>query len=255
MDACVLLVDGTNLVMHASYGGETPPDRAVDGASRLVVKACAVAKATHLIVAFDSEAPTWRKELLATYKAHRSVETHQFSRAARERFTGLGWSCVAVDGFEADDIIATLASRQRDRVMICSSDSDLLACIRDGVEVLRPLAGGSFLVWGAAEVREKYGVDPHQLADFKALCGEPGDNIAGVRGIGAKKAGILLRQHGSLDRLLAAEVPDSSNEAARVRNEGREAALAARVLTTLRTDAPVPPISRRSCTIPWRAAA
>lgn len=255
MDACVLLVDGTNLVMRASYGGETPAERAVDGAARLVVKACAVAKATHLIVAFDAEAPTWRKELLPTYKAHRSTETHQFSRAAREAFTRLGWTCVAVDGFEADDVIATLASRQQERVVICSSDSDLLACIREDVHVLRPQAGGSFELWGAVEVHAKYGVAPHQLADFKALTGEPGDNILGVRSIGAKRAGILLRQHGSLDRLLAAEVPDSSNEAARVRNEGREAALSARVLTTLRTDAPVPPISRARCDLRRRVAA
>ncbi len=254
MTACVLLVDGTNLVMRASYGGATPADGAVDGAARLVVKACGIVKATHLIVAFDADAPTWRRELLPSYKAHRTTSTHEFSRAARDAFTRFGWTCVAVDGFEADDVIATIAHRQRDRVMICSSDSDLLACIRDGVKVLRPLSGGSFETWGADQVRERYGIEPDQLADFKALTGEPGDNIVGVRGIGAKRAGILLRAHGSLDRLLAAEVPDSTNDAARVRNEGREAALAARTLTTLRIDAPVPPISRMRCALQRRAA-
>lgn len=255
MTACVLLVDGTNLVMRASYGGETPAAHAVDGASRLVARACGVVKATHLIIAFDAEAPSWRKALLPTYKAHRTTSTHEFSRAAHEDFARKGWTCVAVEGFEADDVLATLAHRQRDRAVICSSDSDLLACIRPGVTVLRPLAGGSFETWGPEQVLAKYGVTPEQLADYKALTGEPGDNIAGVRGIGAKRAGLLLRTHGSLERLLAAEVPDSSNEAARVRNEGREAALAARTLTTLRIDAPVPPISRRRCALAWQTAA
>lgn len=245
----VLLVDGTNIVMRCAFGGAVPAPEAVDAASRLIGRALATAHATHLIVAFDAAAPSWRKALEPTYKAHRTAETQTFVLAAREAFDRRGWMCVQLAGFEADDIIATLAARSRGRVAICSSDSDLLACVNDRVTVLRPQAGGRFETWGAAEVRTRYGLDPAQLADYKALVGEPGDNITGVRGIGAKRATILLQTHQSLAALLACAVPDSSNEAARVRNEGRDVALRARALTGLCTDAPVPPIAASACRV------
>lgn len=255
MRTVVLLVDGTNLVMRAAYGGEIAADVAVETAARLIVRASRMVHATHQIVAFDPAPPSWRRQLDPSYKAHRTTETHAYSRAALERFQSIGWQSLMVPGFEADDVLATLAARAVGQTVLCSGDSDLLACIRPGVTALRPIPGGKFEVWDVAQVEAKYGVTPEQLADYKALTGEPGDNITGVRGIGPKKAAALLQLHGSLDRLLAAEIPDSSNEAARVRNEGRDIVRAARRLTTLRTDVPLPPIARSACRLSVERAA
>lgn len=253
--SCVLVVDGTNVVMRCAFGGAVPAPEAVDSAARLIGRATATVHATHLIVAFDAAAPSWRKAIEPTYKAHRTTETHAFTTAALMAFVRMGWMCVQQDGFEADDLIATIAARSHGRLVICSSDSDLLACVNERVSVLRPQSGGKFETWGAAEVRDKYGIDPEQLADFKALVGEPGDNIVGVRGIGPKRAAILLQTHASLANLLGCFVPDSSNDAARVRNEGRDIVMRARALTGLRTDAPVPPISPSVCRLRRERAA
>jgi len=252
--AALLLVDGTNIVMRCAFGGEVPAADAVDTAARMIGRATVHAQATHLIVTFDSPR-SWRKELAPEYKAHRTTETENYSLNAALVFVQMGWCCVALDTFEADDLIATIASRTTGDVVILSGDSDLLALVRDHVRVMRPASGGKFEWFTTASVREKYGVDPAQLADFKALVGEPGDNITGVRGIGPKKAAQLLATHGSLARLLAAEIPDNSNEAARVRNEGRDAALLAQQLATLRTDAPLPPILRGLCRLRRERAA
>ncbi len=164
-------------------------------------------------------------------------------------FGRLGWHCLRVDGFEADDVIATVAVRSHGRIIVLSGDSDLLALVSESVTVIRPLPGGKFEWWTEASVHAKFGVLPYQLACYKALVGEPGDNITGVRGIGPKKAAHLLTVHGSVANLLACSVPDSSSEAARVRNEGRETVCLALQLATLATNAPLPPIARAQCAL------
>lgn len=253
----LLLIDGTNVVMRCAFGGALAIEDAVPTAGRMIARLTATTRATHLVVAWDSPLPSWRRIVAPYYKAGRTTDTRPFVDAADAHFRGLGWTCVAIDGWEADDVVATLAARvvQSDRaVLVASSDSDLLACVRAGVTVARPQNGGTWEHWGEEQVTTKYGVHPAQLGDYKALVGEPGDNLPGVDGIGPKRAAKLLQLHGSLARLLAGEVPDSSNDAARVRNAPRELLLEVQRLTTVRTDAPVPWISAAQCQVEARAA-
>lgn len=254
MAPLAMIVDGTNLVMRAAFGGEVAVDPAVDTAARWIGRAAERLHATHLMVTFDSAAPSWRKLEFPDYKAHRTTHTSTYSLAARERFEAMGWWCVAVDGSEADDICATIATRAPGPVAIYSGDSDLLALLSDRVRVVRPAKAGELEEWDAPRVVSRYGVMPHQLADYKSMAGDPGDGIPGVYGIGPMKASTILRTHGSLSALLACEIPDTSREAARVRNFDRELLLLWRRLATLVTNVPLAPIPGAACRIARHAA-
>jgi DNA polymerase I len=249
----LLLVDGTNIVMRCAFGGDVPAERACPIAAGMIARAVSELGATHMIIAFDSAGETFRHRLAPDYKAQRTVSSQPWVLAAGELFERNGWFVTAQIGFEADDLIATLAARARERgnsVDILTGDSDALALIDDDVTVWRPASGRTFERWDAARVFTKYGVRPDQMLDLKALTGESGENIKGVPGIGPKKAAALLAAHGSLDRLLARTVPDTSGEAAKVAVTYREVVILARRLTELRTDVPIDPISPASCRVP-----
>ncbi len=243
MTRTLLLVDGTNVVMRCAFGGDVPPDRAIPIAFGMVKRAAVELGASHLIVAFDSGGETWRTEIAPTYKANRTSETSEYSKQAIEYFRLKDVMCVSIPRFEADDVIATLAARAKSLVAILSGDSDLAALLSSRVRVYTP--GNPLKL---ADVT-KYGITASQLVDFKALCGETGDNIAGVPGIGPKKAAALLARHRSIERLLAQEVPDNSREAALVRTHAETARLAIR-LVTLRLDVPIEQIAPARCAIP-----
>jgi 5'-3' exonuclease len=117
----------------------------------------------------------------------------------------LGIAVVGVAGFEADDVIATLAARIRERVEIVSGDRDLFALVRDPrVRVLYPLTGVSkLLVVDEAEITRRYGIPGRAYGDFALLRGDPSDGLPGVPGIGAKTAARLVSEHGSLAAILA----------------------------------------------------
>jgi DNA polymerase I len=234
----LLIVDGTNVVMRCAFGGEIEAERAIRVAFAMITRATREVLASHLVVTFDHESPTWRKELEPTYKATRTSATADYSKRASEHFTERGMYCVSVAGFEADDCVATIAARANTLVAILSGDSDLSALISETVRVYTP--GNPCRLADLSKYGE--GVTPSNLADYKALVGERGDNIAGVPGIGPKKAAQLLATHGSIEQLLAQTVVDTSREAARVRASAESVRLALR-LVTLRTDVPIPPIS------------
>jgi DNA polymerase-1 len=156
---------------------------------------------------------------------------------------------VRVAGYEADDDIATVALRSRAPVIVLSNDSDMFPLTVDGVEVLRPLTGGAFQSFRAADVCEKYQIPAaHLLYDFKAMVGEAGDNIPGVPGIGAKRAAELLRKFGSLDEIIHAGKGGFNKHSELVAQHERAARFALR-LVSLRADAPVPPITPSSCAL------
>lgn len=245
MSRTLLLVDGTNVVMRCAFGGDVPPDRAIPIAFGMVKRAAVELGASHLIVAFDSGGETWRTEIAPTYKANRTSETSEYSKQAIEYFRLKDVMCVSVPGFEADDCVATLAKRTTKNVAILSGDSDLAALVSETVQVFTP---GNPLK-KVDPGKYGHGVRASNLADYKALVGERGDNIAGVPGIGPKKAAALLATHGTIERLLAGAVPDNSREAALVRSNAEGARLALK-LTTLRLDVPIEQIAPVRCAIP-----
>jgi DNA polymerase-1 len=244
-----LLVDGTNIALFASFGGDIPPERSTRSAVNAIEHAAQLAGATHLIVAMDGEQPTFRKEIAADYKAGRITKTQPYVHALRAACESQGWLTLTAEGFEADDTVATLAFRltaQQIPVVIFTGDSDALALVDPLVTVFRPVKIRECTVWNQAAVFEKYGVHPHQLADYKALIGESGDNIAGVPGIGRKKAVRLLNEYGSLNAMLDTIPRLRSADLENVKKH-RELALRALSLIALRLDVPIGELRTSLC--------
>jgi DNA polymerase I len=161
---------------------------------------------THLAVIFDAGSKTFRNEIYPAYKANRPDLPEDlrpqfaFTRAATRAFNV---PCIEVDGYEADDIIATLARRAREAggtATIISSDKDLMQLIGDGVDMLDPMKNKRL---GLDEVMEKFGVAPDRVIDVQALAGDSVDNVPGAPGIGLKTAALLINEYGDLDSLLA----------------------------------------------------
>ena len=161
---------------------------------------------THLAVIFDAGSKTFRNEIYPQYKANRPELPEdlrpQFA-FTREATRAFNVPCIEVDGYEADDIIATLARRAREAggtVTIISSDKDLMQLIGDGVDMLDPMKPRRI---GPDEVFEKFGVAPNRVVDVQSLAGDSVDNVPGAPGIGLKTAALLIQEYGDLETLLA----------------------------------------------------
>ncbi len=161
---------------------------------------------THLAVIFDAGSKTFRNEIYSAYKANRPELPEDlrpqfaYTRKATQAFNV---PCIEVEGYEADDIIATLARRAREAggtVTIISSDKDLMQLIGDGVDMLDPMKNKRL---GLDEVFEKFGVTPNRVVDVQALAGDSVDNVPGAPGIGIKTAALLIQEYGDLESLLA----------------------------------------------------
>lgn len=166
---------------------------------------------THAAVIFDHSSKTFRNEIYPAYKAQRPEPPEDLRPQfplTREATRAFNVACIETEGYEADDIIATLACRAREaggRVTIISSDKDLMQLVGDGVGMLDPIKGKAI---GPDEVAEKFGVGPDRVIDVQALAGDPVDNVPGAPGIGIKTAAQLINEYGDLETLLerAAEI-------------------------------------------------
>ena len=214
----LLLVDG-NALVHRAFHALPPltvpktgePIGAVYGFAMMLVKAINDLKPTHYAIAFDRKAPTFRHQLFDQYKAHRPKMDDelavQFARV-REVVNAFGIPIFEMDGYEADDILGTLSSqakRQDIDTVILTGDADMMQLVSPKVKVYYPRPGGSFsdaILYDGEAVKQRYGVDPPQIADIKALKGDPSDNIPGVPGVGDKTALKLVLQFGSVEKLL-----------------------------------------------------
>ncbi len=161
---------------------------------------------THVAVIFDAKGKTFRNDIYPAYKANRPPAPEdlvpQFP-IIREATQAFNLPCIEMEGFEADDIIATYAARARaagGRVTIISSDKDLMQLVGGGVEMLDPMKNRRI---GIEEVEAKFGVGPERVVDVQALAGDSVDNIPGAPGIGIKTAALLINEYGDLDTLLA----------------------------------------------------
>jgi DNA polymerase-1 len=248
----LLLVDGSNIVMRAAFGGDIEPDTAVNIATGLINRAARQVEASHLIIAMDANVPSWRKVEFPEYKADRTLDTSPWIRMAHEHWMRIGWYCEESAGFEADDVIATIADRAQrvSEVIALSNDSDILALADIGIKILRPENGGAFKLLHAMDVCAKYNLRfAGQLTDYKAMIGESSDNVPGVPGIGPKRASNLLRAHESLDEIIAWGGTPNACKFSKQVYECREVALTALRLVTLRKDAPIPQIQPANCLI------
>ena len=162
--------------------------------------------ATHVAVIFDFSSKSFRNDLYADYKAHRPPPPEELVPQfplTREATRAFGIACEEIEGFEADDIIATLTCQAREaggRVTIVSSDKDMMQLVGGGVEMLDPIKNKRIDRDG---VFEKFGVFPERVVDVQALMGDSVDNVPGAPGIGPKTAALLIQEWGDLDTLLA----------------------------------------------------
>jgi len=245
----LLLIDGSNLVMRAAFGGEIAPAQAVPIATGLVERVARQVQASHLVVALDTVGVSWRKALFADYKANRTQDTTPWLAAADEAWRARGWFVASLVEFEADDVLATVAARAvvKYPVQVCSGDSDLLPLVARGVGIIKPLNGGKFEPVTPDQICAKYQIDrPGQLTDLKALVGESGDNIPGVPGIGPVRAAQLLHSYEHLDGVLAAGSSGKCKYSTVAAQHEATVRLAHR-LVSLRYDVPFPPIAPRLC--------
>ncbi|MDR1900639.1 MAG: DNA polymerase I [Treponema sp.] len=212
-----------------------------------------------LAAAFDSRGPTFRHKKYPAYKATRQKapeDLHEQVPLVEEVLTALGVSCLRVDGFEADDIIATLVKKCRDegrRCYILSSDKDLLQLVGNDAYELRPVkaagggsnprpgAGGGlpYELVGPAEVKAEWGVTPEKMLDMLSLTGDSSDNVPGVKGIGEKTAVKLMARYGSLDAIFQ-NIAAIEGAVGKKLAEGRESAFFSRELIALEYQVPLP---------------
>ena len=183
---------------------------AIYGFATMLLSLLSTEKPTHVAVAFDVSRKTFRSEIFPEYKANRAKTPDEFRSQMsylHELVTAFGITTFEVEGFEADDIIATIskqAERENAEVFICTGDRDSFQLVNEKTTVLYPKRGVSDLTRMTPEaVQEKYGMSPEQYPDFAALRGDPSDNLPSVPGVGEKTAAKWIVEYGSLHELIA----------------------------------------------------
>lgn len=198
----------------------------------------------YFLAAFDSRTPTFRHEWYPEYKATRDKtpeDLHAQIPHIEKILTTLGIACLRKDGFEADDIIATLAcraAREGRRCVIISGDKDLAQLVGDFVSVLKPDKSEALAHCGIEEVKEHWGVAPAQMLDYLSLIGDTSDNIPGVKGIGPKTAVKLLQDYGTLDAVYE-HINSIAGAVQKKLAAGKESAYFSKKLITLAADIPI----------------
>ncbi|GAA1833596.1 DNA polymerase I [Pseudonocardia ailaonensis] len=249
----LLLLDGHSLAYRAFFAlpaenfrtGTGQTTNAVYGFTSMLINQLRDEQPTHLAVAFDVSRKTFRSERYAEYKANRTTTPDDFRGQVdliKEVLGALNIPVFAVDGFEADDIIATLATAAEAEgydVLITTGDRDAFQLVTGQVTVLYPKRGVSDLARiDPAEVDKRYGLTPTQYPDFAALRGDPSDNLPNIPGVGEKTAAKWVREFGSLGELTdrVDEVKGKAGDALRAHLAG---VLMNRQLTELVRDVPL----------------
>ena len=214
----LLLLDGHSLAYRAFFALPVEnfstttgqPTNAVYGFTSMLINVLRDEKPTHIAVAFDVSRRSFRTERYADYKAGRAETPADFAgqvSLVKEVLAALRIPVVEREGYEADDVIATLACQARDEgmeVLICTGDRDVFQLVGDRITVLYPRKGVSDLIrMDPAAVIARYGVGPERYRDLTALVGESSDNLPGVPGVGPKTAAKWINQYGGIEGIVA----------------------------------------------------
>ena len=246
----LLLIDGHSLAYRAFYAlpvenfatASGQPTNAIYGFASMLINLIASEKPTHIAAAFDVSRKTFRSERFPEYKANRSATPDEFRSQTAYLFElvhAFGIRHFAVEGFEADDIIATFAKRaEKDgfQTLICTGDRDSFQLVNPNTTVLYPKRGVTDLSrMTPEEVFAKYGLTPTQYPDFAALRGDPSDNLPSIPGVGEKTAAKWIVEYGSLEKLVAnaEKIPGKAGDSFRANIEN---VMLNHELTQLRSD-------------------
>jgi DNA polymerase-1 len=253
MDEPLYLLDGYSIIYRSYFAFIRNPLRNAEGRNtsaifgffRTLLKLLHERKPAYFAVVMDSLTPTFRHEQYAEYKATREKtpeDLHSQVPIVEEILSAMGIPILRVNGFEADDVMASaaeLCAGESRPCYVISGDKDMLQVVDGGVTVLRPDKDGSYREMSAEAVEAEWGVRPDQMVDYLALTGDSSDNIPGVSGVGAKTASKLLGQFGTLDEVYA-HLDQVSSKSWRSKLEaGKESAYLSRSLVVLRRDAPL----------------
>ncbi|MFF2020359.1 DNA polymerase I [Streptomyces sp. NPDC058171] len=250
----LLLMDGHSLAYRAFFAlpaenfttATGQPTNAIYGFASMLANTLRDEAPTHFAVAFDVSRKTWRSEEFTEYKANRSKTPDEFRGQVEligELLDAMHAERFAVDGFEADDVIATLATRAEAEgfeVLIVTGDRDSFQLVSEHTTVLYPTKGVSELTRFTPEkVQEKYGLTPAQYPDFAALRGDPSDNLPGIPGVGEKTAAKWINQFGSFAELVE-RVDEVKGKAGQNLRDHLDAVKLNRRLTELTRDVELP---------------
>ncbi len=243
------LLDGSSYIYRAYYGvrdlatAAGMPTNAVFGFTRMLLALLQDHRPDHLAVIFDPpREETFRRELYPDYKAHRDAMPEELAVQLphiRRIVEALNIPALEAPGFEADDVIATLARRfaaEGVRVTAVTGDKDLLQIVGDGVDLLDTMNDRRS---GVQEVLDRFGVPPELVPDVLGLAGDAADNIPGVPGIGEKTAAALVRRFGSLEGVLRWTGLVSGRKTRENLNAHADRARLSRILATVRYDVPL----------------
>jgi len=248
----ILLIDGHSLAYRAFFalplenfsttsGQHT---NAVYGFASMLLNLIRDEKPTHIAAAFDVSRKTFRTEAFPDYKANRAKTPDEFRSQISyitellEAFQIKSYEC---EGFEADDILATIVAKDdgQSEFLICTGDRDAFQLVTESVTVLYPKKGVTELARMTPEaVEEKYGLNPKQYPDFAALRGDPSDNLPSIPGVGEKTAAKWIKEYGSLKKLIE-RVDEISGKAGESLRESINNVIRNRELTQLRSDVPI----------------
>ena len=261
----VYLVDGSGYIFRAFFAVAPLstkaglPTNALFGFTRMLKKLIDQAQSDYIAVVFDSGRETFRRELYADYKANRTEAPDElipqfpyFPKIAE----ALGLPVLSLNGFEADDIIGTLAtqlSESDNEVIIVSADKDFMQLIKPGISIFDSMNDRAI---GQEQVMDKFGVRPEQVIDVLALIGDSSDNIPGMSGVGPKTAAQLIEKYGDVESILSSAEAIRNDKSIRNRTKiaetiesEAEIVRLSRKLATIVTDAPIE-LSRKGSSYP-----
>ena len=215
----LVLIDG-NAILHRAFHAMPPlttrsgePINAVYGLVSMFLRVIQDLKPDAIAVAFDEKEPTFRHKEFKKYQSQRPPTADELSsqfEKARDFFKAARVPMYSMPGFEADDVIGTIADKSNGDVVIITGDRDILQLVDDkkNIKLYMPVAGlTNAKLYDTEAARERMGVPPEEIPDYKALVGDPSDNYPGVAGIGPVTAEKLLEKYGSIDNIYA-HLPD-----------------------------------------------
>src|ERR671911_1076431 len=248
----VYLIDGYSLLYRAFYALPQSisttsglPTNALYGFTSMILKLLDEDEEVGIGVVWDAGKPAFRMEIYPEYKAQRSSMPEELKAQLDhldQILEAMNIPAIRAEGFEADDVLATLSKRvpEGTELFIVTGDQDAMQLVDGNVTILRTTRGVSELKgYGREEVIEEYGVTPEQIPDYKALTGDPSDNIPGVRGIGPKGASGLLREFETVENLYENLDEVGAKGTRKKLEEGRENAFVSLELARMRFDVPV----------------
>lgn len=244
----LVLIDG-NAILHRAFHALPPlttkrgePINAVYGLISMLLRVIQDLKPTHIAVCFDEKEPTFRHKEFPKYQAQRPHMADELSSQfdkARVVVEAFGIPIFSKGGYEADDVIGTLAKQAKEEVVVVTGDRDILQLVDKRVKVYLPMVGLSTAkLMGEDEVTQKMGVHPSQIADYKALVGDPSDNYPGVSGIGPKTAIHLLAEYKNLEGIYK-NLNKISPQVGEKLKKGKKDADLSQKLAKIVTDVPV----------------